>query len=60
MFSIRRNHINTEDGWIQLGQTSWDWSFYDLNNEEFKSMEYFPNKQQPDAIFENIFIFIFL
>jgi hypothetical protein len=44
MFSIRTNHINTEDAWIQFGQTSWDWSFYDVNNEEFKAMEYFPNK----------------
>ena len=55
MYTIRRNDVQTEDGLVQFGQTSWDWSYYDLDHQEYKPMEYYPNKKQPDAVYENIF-----
>ena len=49
---IRKETINTEDSFIQLGPLTIDNSFYRVN--EIMEDRALPNLQIPNAIFENI------
>ena len=53
-FEIRENKIQTEDDWFFPSVTQ-DWKFYDLDMKEHKKMLQFPNREIPNAIFQNKF-----
>ena len=54
LFNMQVNHVATQDNWF-WGFDSQNWSFYDSNKIDIKSIKMFPTSKTPDAIYENKF-----
>lgn len=47
--TMQRNDVETEDSWILIGATSWEFSFYTINI--IKDVITFPTVKEPEILF---------